>query len=189
MNLVKPLAPATYYLSYFDLNDKTGYYKSQIKNIFFETSSRTNFESETQKQKFFQIWTDFYFTHETKNIFLAIDEEDKVLGYLTGCFDTAGSLEKLVNTSKSYNLFFDLYPQFPAHLHVNVSEIAQGKGIGSELVEIFIENCTTLGLAGVHIITSPTASNIAFYKKRNFKLEEKRKDDKGNEYLFMGRSL
>ena len=72
-----------------------------------------------------------------------------------------------------------------AHLHINFSAKARGKGLGSILLNHFT---SSLGQAGVHIITGPMERNVFFYEKNGFSFKQE-KTYYDTRLLFMGKSL
>jgi GNAT superfamily N-acetyltransferase len=157
-----------------------------LKEIFFLTSSRTIFASEKAKEEFFANWTKYYLEMQPEHVYLAFAENSRLLGYLTGCPDsqTASKFIRL----PSLELFNDHFRKYPAHFHINAHPSAQGQGIGSKLVTKFVEDLIAVGACGVHIVTSPTAPNVAFYKRNGFDFSEERLLN-GTPVLFMGRTL
>jgi ribosomal protein S18 acetylase RimI-like enzyme len=58
---------------------------------------------------------------------------------------------------------------YPAHLHIDVLPIAQGKGYGKKLIEVFLNRLQSQDIQGVHLIASKNnQSAIGFYKKVGF---------------------
>jgi len=152
----------------------------EIRQIFFEAAIRKDFQSTEEKDRFFETWTKPYFDHHPEHFLLAI-EDGKVLGYLTGCLESSEMLPWFKDRHGGLALFQDLLPLFPAHLHINLTEGARGKDIGSRLVERFLEH----GLS-THVITGAESRNLSFYRKNGFTSESVRELD-GVPVRFMGR--
>ena len=58
---------------------------------------------------------------------------------------------------------------YPAHLHIDILPIAQGKGYGRKLVEIFLNQLQTLNVQGLHLIVSNDNQNaVGFYQQVGF---------------------
>lgn len=157
-----------------------------IRRIFFESSVKKDFRDEAERERFFQKWTEYYLSEYPKYVYTACDQGGEVLGYLMGCPDSRQALSHFANQISSYSLFADLFDRFPAHLHINLTDAARGRGLGGQLIEAFIRDIK--GSAGVHIVTSQGARNAGFYKKNGFTYEDVR-ELKGAHYLFMGRRL
>ena len=157
----------------------------QVEDIFFISSSVKSFDSEQRRSDFFNRWCGSYLSLFPDDFYLMIDE-DQVLGYLCGCKNTMDSLSVL--DIPGLNLFSKEFLNFPAHFHINFNSNQRGKGLGSQMVNQFFQDCTQQGIAGVHIITSPDALNVNFYKKLGF-VNNIEKRFNGNALFFMGASL
>lgn len=158
--------------------------RDAFREIFFLSSSRKNFASPEEKEAFFKKWTDYYLCFAAHLIMVAKDNDGRLLGYLTGCADSRSALSYFAKVNPSYSLFADQFQAFPAHFHINCHPDARGKGVGSQLVNHFIENLN--GIHGAHIVTSPDAENRHFYRKNGF-THELIREWKGIPLLFMGR--
>ena len=59
---------------------------------------------------------------------------------------------------------------YPAHLHIDILPIAQGKGYGRKLVETFLNQLRILNVQGLHLIVSNDNQNaVGFYQQVGFK--------------------
>jgi len=150
---------------------KTPLFLNEMKAIFFETSSRKNFNSEIEKENFWNKWTQFYINKCPEFVFFAVSE-NKLLGYLTGSLYS--------NEENSYKIFSDLFEKFPAHLHVNCTQNAQGQGVGTALVNEFFKYVKV----GCHIVTLKREKNVEFYKKCGFTFTCEREN-----LFFMGANI
>jgi ribosomal protein S18 acetylase RimI-like enzyme len=159
-----------------------------IRDIFYVSSARQHFSSPEEKIEFFEKWTRYYITEQPELIFLAVEDDAKVLGYLMGCADSKAALPYYEERLKSYAVFADQFEKYPAHLHINFRPEARGQGIGSKLIEHFCEKLVQDDVRGVHIVTSPDADNRRFYSKNKFAFELKRRW-REVDLLFMGRDL
>lgn len=157
-----------------------------IRSIFFESSARKNFAREEDKDSFFNLWTSYYLKNEIESVYTASDSDGDIVGYLMGCQDSRAASAHYAPLLKSYALFADLFAEFPAHLHMNLTESSRGRGLGQRLIDAFLADLKPC--AGVHIVTSADARNVHFYRRQGFTHEIRRVLD-GREYLFMGRSL
>ena len=108
----------------------------------------------------------------------------KVIGYLTGCPSTKDFISK--KSSPEYKSFMDLLDKFPAHLHINLTSHARGKGIGTLLINKFCEDLKINLITGAHVITALSSRNFSFYEKNDFINST---ISKCNNYLFLGRKL
>jgi len=158
-----------------------------IKEIFFLSSSIQSFSSEDRKEAFFKRWCGDYITFYPDTFYVMKDSESKkVLGYLSGCDNSAASLAKLA--VPGHDTFKDLFDLYPAHFHINFHPDCRGRGLGSQLVGRYCQLLARKNICGVHLITSPDASNISFYRRSKFVFEDIRVFGK-NQLLFMGLNL
>lgn len=154
-----------------------------LEEIFFLSAGRTEFASPEARTAFLHTWTGWYLAQAPRHVWLWQDGDGTIAGYLTGCPDSAGAVE-LFRTIPRYAAFADLFPRFPAHLHVNVRPERRGQGIGEQLVERFATDCAAAGLAGVHAVTAPGLRNVGFYTRLGFTEAVPRPP-----LLFLGRPL
>lgn len=161
--------------------------KGEIREIFFLSSSRQDIADEAEKEKFWHNWTSYYFSNEPDLIFVSL-MEDRTIGYLMGCCDSTGASQQISQRIASYRLFDDLFPEYPAHLHMNLHPDFRGQGLGEELVQAFVSELMVRQIRGVHLVTTTSARNVRFYKKTGFEdIDQRRFRDA--DLLFMGRSL
>lgn len=154
-----------------------------LEEIFFLSSGRTEFASAAARAAFFHTWTGWYLENAPWDVWFWRDPDGSFAGYLTGCLDSADA-EGLFETLPKYATFDDLFPRFPAHLHVNVHPDRRGHGIGQKLVERFAEDCVAEGIPGVHVVTADGMRNVGFYNRLGFTEAVLRKP-----LLFLGRPL
>jgi len=155
-----------------------------IKEIFFLSSSKKEFRDQEHKEAFFNRWCGGYLTHYPDWFYLLMVEEE-ILGYLAGAIDSHEVVEKL--KVPGLEVFLDLYDLYPAHLHINFHPKSRGLGLGSLLVNNFINEIKNIS-PGCHLITSPNERNVEFYRRLGFVDEFTRK--KGDyPLLFLGKKL
>nr|WP_209763609.1 GNAT family N-acetyltransferase [Azospirillum rugosum] len=158
-----------------------------LEEIFFLSTLRTSFASPDERASFFRTWTGWYVEQAPDDVWFAVDRDEDgdgaILGYLTGCKDSAGATD-LARIIPKYEVFADRFAAFPAHLHVNVRPGHRDRGVGRALVDTFAEDCRTDGLPGVHLVTGVFARNVAFYQRAGFTEATQR-----GPLLFLGRRL
>ena len=142
----------------------------QIEAIFFEAARRQDFASTAERDAFCDRWLGYYRAESADHIYLALDGDGAVAGYLTGCLDSTAAT-RLFEDLPHYHLFADRFAGFPAHLHVNCRFDHRGQGI-----------------AGVHVVTAAEARNAAFYRRLAFSAELIR-PWRDRDLLFLGREL
>ncbi len=158
-----------------------------FERIFFESSVRTVFASEGERQSFFRRWTSFYLEQCPDQVWFWQDPQAGEIAYLTGCLHSADA-GLLYRDVPGYALFESQFPDFPAHFHVNCQSEWRGRGLGARLVEHFMEECRRVGARGVHLVTAPEARNVGFYQRLGFTVRQTRPFG-SRSLLFLGRCL
>ena len=154
-----------------------------LEDIFFQSTLRKDFASAEERAAFFRTWTGWYVERAPDDLWFALAEDGAIIGYLTGCKDSAGALD-LARIIPKYEVFADRFAAFPAHLHVNVRPGFRDHGIGRALVDRFAEDCRADGLPGLHLVTGVFARNVSFYQRAGFTAATQR-----GPLLFLGRHL
>ena len=142
----------------------------ELENLFFINSNKV-FSSNKKRLEFKNKWLDSYVNNP--DLFFVKIINEKVAGYINGAESTLSDISEFDRLTRSY----------PAHLHINVSKAFQSKGIGQELISHFKRQLVNRGVVGVHIVTSPEARNVGFYRQNGFTDIETSSCQK---YLFMG---
>ena len=165
--------------------EKKDFALTKIREIFFLSTSIKEFSTPERKEAFFKRWcgdfVQFYPGH-----FYLMFEGNVLLGYLSGCLDSERAGEVL--EVPGYDVFKDLFSDFPAHLHINFHPDCRGRGLGSILVNQFCQDLSDKRIKGVHLITSPGAVNVSFYQRLGFTHEISREFN-SSALLFMGKKL
>lgn len=159
-------------------------YLEEVREIFFESSTKKEFKSSEEKEVFFYKYVGFYLKHypELALVYVA----DRVLGYVLG---SPGSSEIELNSIQPHlRIFAKEFPKYPAHLHINCHYESRGKGVGGQLIQSFEELLKARKIRGLHIMTAPDAMNKNFYKKLGFD-HEVIEEFHGSKILLMGKSL
>jgi GNAT superfamily N-acetyltransferase len=159
----------------------------QINTIFFEASSRT-FPPGPERDAFRERWLGRYLRGGSDALFLALQGEDTVAGYLVGAVENPALQERFADIGYFRTEFAELCRQFPAHLHINLSPAFRSRGIGARLIEAFAGYASGRGAAGMHIVTGQGMRNVRFYERCGFG-ERGKAPWKGGEVVFLARSL
>ncbi|MBK3731543.1 GNAT family N-acetyltransferase [Azospirillum brasilense] len=154
-----------------------------LEDIFFLSTLRKDFASAAERDAFLRTWTGWYVERAPDDVWFALADDGAVIGYLTGCKDSAGALD-LARIIPKYQVFADRFTAFPAHLHVNVRPGFRDHGVGRALVDRFAEDCRADGLPGLHLVTGVFARNVSFYQRAGFTTATQR-----GALLFLGRRL
>jgi ribosomal protein S18 acetylase RimI-like enzyme len=156
----------------------------EMKEIFFESSTKKDFKDEAEKEAFFFKYLGYYLKQFPDLALVAVS--DKVLGYVVSAPVSDGS--DLFKIQPHLELFQSEFDSFPAHLHINCHHESRGLGIGSKLILEMEKMLKALKITGVHIMTGPLSENRSFYKKLGYthSIEQNFHD---SPILFMGKSL
>lgn len=163
--------------------------REEARSIFMETRGRTNFESPIEEEAF--EWKYFGIYAACPEWFHLAISNNKVIGYLAGTPETLPTHFKL---NPYLHLFkSEIQERFPAHLHINLSSVARGSGVGSELVARFKSQLLARApdatsppaIKGIHIVTDVRNRNVSFYLKNQF-VEIKQEPWRGTSLLLMG---
>lgn len=168
-----------------DTQSQMSDYQAQLEEIFFMSSSVTQFESEQKKADFFERWLGHYLKHYPDTTWCAC-EGPQILGYLTVCPDTLSFIKE--RPLESLTLFKRHYEAYPAHLHMNTHPSSRGLGIGSKLLS---SACTALraqGISGLHLMTSVGERNVEFYQRQGMSILDQ-SEFKKSVLLLMGIDL
>lgn len=168
--------------------------RSGAEAVFWETANTTEFSSPVERAAF--QWRYFgYYAARAPRFFLVAYSRDphrRILGYICGVADTRAHRE-LYEVAAHVPLFDDLYEGFPAHLHINLTADSRGMGLGGRLIDALSTAVAAEGSAGIHLVTSPGARNVSFYRRQGFSEEVQRPlaaaGGPAVPLLFLGKSL
>lgn len=169
-----------------------------IEDICYQTgfmgNSAENFWG--HKTSFVEMWVAPYMDQEPDSLYVAVKDE-KVVGYLTGCLNTATgpNLDALMMaTITKHKLFFRLgtagflfrgmldslrdrhtangeltHARWPAHLHINLLSEARGTGLGSLLMNAWLEQLRQRAVPGCYLSTIlENKRAVTFFEKNGF---------------------
>jgi len=141
-----------------------------------------------------------YFFYEPQLCFIALDELKRPSGYIVGTSDTSrfnawmqkewlpplaehyrkvshfksDAEQQLVKTllkGPGEGLWQNL--GYPSHLHVDLLERLQGKGLGKALMQTFIDKAAEMGSEGIHLgVDGRNTRAYGFYERMGFKILE-----------------
>ncbi|MFP4152151.1 MAG: GNAT family N-acetyltransferase [Alkalispirochaeta sp.] len=151
--------------------------------IFWETAHTTSFESEEERSGFQWRYFGYYLEHAPEMAFVAYGDVDaadrrngdsplplgnsRVLGYICGVVNTRAH-RALYEIAPHVPVFDNLYDRYPAHLHINLTAAARGRGLGGTLLRAIEERARLYGAPGIHLVTSVGARNVGFYRKNGY---------------------
>lgn len=158
---------------------------TQLREIFFETSTVKDFKDDSSREAFFYKYLGFYLEHYPQFCFVAANDGD-VLGYIAGSPESLSP--KLLYLQSHLEMFREELLKFPAHLHINFRREAQGMGFGRKLIVHLENELKNNDIKGLHIMTGPEAQNRFFYQKLGFTFQIV-KDFQSSGILFMGKTI
>jgi GNAT superfamily N-acetyltransferase len=160
---------------------------AQIDAIFFEASTRS-FPPGPERDAFRERWLGRYLKGGTDALFLAMQGDVTVAGYLVGAIENPALQDRFADIGYFRSEFADMCRQFPAHLHINLAPAFRSQGIGAGLIEAFAKYAAGHGAAGMHIVTGAGMRNIRFYERCGF-TQRGAAVFNGREVVFLGRTL
>jgi ribosomal protein S18 acetylase RimI-like enzyme len=148
------------------------------------------------KPSFVEVWTSYYLDHEPNSVYVAI-QDASVVGYLTGCVETAAATKSeqiIASAIKKYGLLFRpgtagflwraifdgikdqqvatgelIDKRWPSHLHINLLPVARGADLGAALMRSWLEQIKQSGSPGCHLGTLvENARAVSFFEKMGF---------------------
>lgn len=135
--------------------------------VFFDASSVKTFASDSARAQFRERWLGRYLEHDPEFAFVAVSASGDIAGYLAGALDDPARCSRFSDIAYFAD-FKHLTQTFPAHLHVNLAASARNRGVGSALLQHFVDDARRAGAPGVHVVTSEGARNASFYERNGF---------------------
>lgn len=142
-----------------------------------------------KRQQNFLLTTycDYFIEKEGDNCFVAVDENDRAIGYVL-CAEDYDNFKKVFRQEylprfRKYELLFKkaaiistliqskYKKDYPAHMHIDILPEYQRMGLGHKLMDALCENLKTKGVKGVCLtVWSGNKKGRNFYKKYGFTL-------------------
>jgi GNAT superfamily N-acetyltransferase len=162
---------------------------AQIETIFFASSNVQQFVDDAERTAFRERWLGRYLDHWPHEFFVARTRDQRIVGYLAGCFEDPAALPLFADLGYADTLA-DLSRSYPAHLHINLDPGWRSSGIGTQLIGAFCGHAAAHRVAGVHVVTGRTSRNVRFYERNGFRLlRSTRSQWSDAEIAFLGRTL
>ena len=159
--------------------------KERLSEICVETSA-FDVNEKNMKKFLYLMFNDYYTEVEGDVCFVAVDENDKPLGYLL-CAKNYSEYEKIFNAFyqkeiDALGLKYALMSRgekaihkpfskkYPAHLHIDLTEACRRQGVGTKLIAALKDELKSQGVNS--LMLSCGASNVPavkFYEKNGFK--------------------
>lgn len=157
----------------------------RMRKICYETSS--GFESDNGRTALFATYCDYYVNEEPESCFVAVNENDEAIGYII-CAPDDARYKKIFNEKyapvlkKASPVRYLMHVineamhkkvkvNYPAHLHIDILEEGQRKGLGTRLMDTLIAYLKEKGIKGVYLTCGAgNEKGVNFYKKYGFKI-------------------
>ena len=139
---------------------------SDLDDIFFRASVKRDFRTHEEQQCFREMSLGRYIAKHRDSFFMALNGGGHAIGYLAGCLKNPTKLDHFSDTYFGY--IEDICQNYPAHLHINIVEHYRGRGVGTALVERFVNWAEIHSVPGIQIVTSSTSRSIPFYRRLHF---------------------
>jgi len=150
----------------------------------------------TKKQQRFILTTycDYYLECEPQNCFVAANDADEAIGY-TYCAENYAVFAKRFeqvflpraaelgeakrrDAWDSYAAHGRFSAEYPAHMHIDILDDYQRRGLGSRLVDTLREHLKAKGIPGLMLtVGASNKQGINFYNKYGFEVLEKSAGD------------
>jgi GNAT superfamily N-acetyltransferase len=139
-------------------------------HIFFETANVQDFDSQAERDAFYERWFGHYLGADPSLFLLALDETGAAIGYLAGCLDSFSQAARAIigDISLYTPAFCAALRDYPSHFHINVKPGHQGRGIGRRLIERFLQLCRERGSPGIHVATGSGSRAVSLYRTCGF---------------------
>lgn len=162
--------------------------RDSVRNICLVNAD--NPKSKRQQDFILNTYCDYYIEVEPENCFVAVNEKDEVVGYIY-CAENYAKYQERFNeiflpkvkelgyfkwksSLASYRLHAKHAPQYPAHLHIDILDSYQRKGLGSKLVDTLKAHLAAKEIPGLMLtVGGSNELGINFYKKYGFAELEK----------------
>lgn len=108
--------------------------------------------SHLERDLLLTLYCHYYITYEKENCFVAV-VDDKVVGYIISAGDTKAWIDKFSSTLLSSSTplikekgiestkgYLPYYPEYPAHLHIDIDPEYQRMGIGKAMMDSLLSH-------------------------------------------------
>jgi GNAT superfamily N-acetyltransferase len=143
--------------------------REAVRQLCADTAERGAPTTFPDRELVADLVTNYYLDQEPEHCWVA-EDEDQVVGYLTGCLDSRRwrrALWRIVPAAlwralwrgtfcRQFHLQprsvagTEVYREFPAHLHLNVATGYRGQGLGRQLLARFERQVRDAGIIGIH---------------------------------------
>ena len=157
--------------------------EQQAEQICLGTSADPKMDHSMFREAVLEVFCRYYLQNTPEHCFVAVDEHNKVQGYILCAPDFAvyesGIRQKIsrfpqnpvipIMTEGTLSAMRPFSEEYPAHLHIDLAPSCQGKGIGRELVHTLCNHLRNLHAPGLMLnVAHDNTGAIRFYEKLGF---------------------
>ena len=156
--------------------------KKKVQDVCISQST-SRFKDERAKLATLALYCDEYLDHEV--CFVLVNDQDEICGYTLCATDLRKYdenmqpyLTKLKELDEEkYQRYFNTnlgyepgYPEYPAHLHIDIKEEYTGGGNGTKLMQTLFAYLKEQGVPGIMVGVDPNNIRaVKFYHKMGFR--------------------
>lgn len=157
----------------------------RVKYICIQTADEKAKNDEATGEIIADTYATYYIREEPETCFV-LEDDGLVVGYIICSTNVKNFKKKFrkidlaeikkINKFSAIENWFIPVPYmifkkiYPAHLHINILEDYQGKGYGTELMNILLLKLKEKGIKGVMLLAAEgNAGAVKFYKRNGFK--------------------
>ncbi len=165
-----------------EIRKYTSNYREDMENICIATASQKAREEKIHHDFTLAMYCDVYLE---KEIALMLMDQDKPVGYILCAKSYRDWLNHMEETANRIRQFpepyperlelelkeYGVYPQYPAHMHIDILEGYTGGGNGTKLLKALISILKEENVSGVMLGVSGTNKRaISFYQRNGFEI-------------------
>ena len=160
--------------------------KEQLRFICKETTGEENKKNADLLESIPIIFNDYFTEYEPENIFVAVNDEDKAVGYVICSTDIPLFRKKMLQEFRKrvksvyppslpllYATVIAVYitkKKYRTHLHIDLLPETQRQGLGTMLINNLAAHLKNKGIKHVSVMTiSKKSMGYKFYKKYGFR--------------------
>lgn len=146
-----------------------------------EEICRITDNSNLENELLLTLYCRYYTTYEKENCFVSV-VDGIVAGYIISAEDTLLWKDRFTSNLLSHSTeeirekgmesiegYLPFYPEYPAHLHIDIDPRFQRMGIGHALMDALLSAYREKGVKGVMLGVDPeNLKGVSFYKKYGF---------------------
>lgn len=158
---------------------------ADMEGICLYTADKALRDTYKHRENTLLLYNRYYTRAEQENCFVAVDENDKAVGYIICAPDykrykrgfLKNELKSIFLLGFKYGItaYFDVLSQnaaskkYPAHLHIDIMPDFQGSGTGTALMQTLLDHLKEQKVEGIMLgVAKSNVGAIRFYKRNGF---------------------